>query len=70
MPSAKQENRIKMLALYKQTNSLRQEILKHKWIESEKLGYDIGIYKATIDWIEKYYPHWKKEKQKMKKEEK
>ena len=37
------------------------EILKHKWIESEKAGTDLGV-DAIIDWIEKYavqWRHWK-----------
>lgn len=28
-------------------------MLKHKWIESEKAGYDVGDC-AFIDWIKKY----------------
>jgi len=31
----------------------REEMLKHKWIESEKAGCDLG-QKALFDWIEKY----------------
>ena len=30
-----------------------QEILKHKWIESEKAGVDLGN-QAVMEWIEKY----------------
>ncbi len=30
-----------------------QEILKHKWIESEKAGKDLGN-QAILDWIHKY----------------
>ncbi len=29
------------------------EIQRYKWIESEKVGYDLG-QKAEIDWIKKY----------------
>lgn len=39
-----------------QTEILRkelEEILKHKWIESEKAGYDLGD-QAVWDWVEKY----------------
>ena len=28
--------------------------LRHKWIESEKAGYDIGFERALIDWVVKY----------------
>lgn len=30
-----------------------EEILKHKWIESEKVGYDLGD-QAVWDWVQKY----------------
>jgi hypothetical protein len=30
-----------------------EEILKHKWIESEKAGYDLGD-QAVWDWVRKY----------------
>ena len=31
-----------------------EEIQKYKWIESEKVGYDIGELKAAVDWIRQY----------------
>ena len=31
-----------------------EEIQKYKWIESEKLGYDIGFERAAHEWAEKY----------------
>lgn len=31
----------------------QQEIERHKWIESEKAGRDLGI-DAVIDWIQRY----------------
>lgn len=31
-----------------------EEILKYKWIESEKVGYDIGFERAAREWIRKY----------------
>ena len=39
-------------ALNKQVIS---EIMKYKWIESEKVGYDIGFEKAAKEWIDRYY---------------
>ena len=30
-----------------------EEILKHKWIESEKAGYDLGD-QAVWDWVKNY----------------
>ena len=31
-----------------------EEIQKDKWIESEKVGYDIGELRAAVDWIRQY----------------
>jgi hypothetical protein len=31
----------------------------HKWIESEKAGYDIGFEHALIDWVVKYRSTWR-----------
>lgn len=30
------------------------EINKHRWIESEKAGYDVGEEWAAMDWVSKY----------------
>jgi hypothetical protein len=44
--------------LYKEFLAERQEILRHKWIESEKAGYDIGFEHALFDWTLKYRAAW------------
>lgn len=36
------------------------EIRKHKWIESQKLGYEIGFATAAVDWVKKYGMKWRK----------
>ena len=36
-----------------------EEIKKYKWIESEKVGNDIGMERATREWMAKYFPQWK-----------
>jgi hypothetical protein len=36
-----------------------EEILRHKWLESEKAGRDIGLPTALYDWRAKHYPNWK-----------
>lgn len=46
-------------ALYQEFLAEREEILKHKWIESEKVGYDIGFEKALLDWIVKHRSEWR-----------
>jgi len=44
--------------LYKEFLAERDEILRHKWIESEKAGYDIGFERALIDWIITHRSVW------------
>jgi len=44
---------------YKEFLAERQEILCHKWIESEKAGYDIGFERALLDWTLKYRAAWR-----------
>jgi hypothetical protein len=36
-----------------------EEILRHKWLESEKAGHDIGLPTALYDWRAKHYSDWK-----------
>jgi hypothetical protein len=45
--------------LYKEFLAERDQILRHKWIESEKIGRDIGFEKALLDWILKYRSGWR-----------
>lgn len=35
-----------------------EEINRHRWIESEKAGYDIGFEFASMDWLEKFSAAW------------
>ena len=37
----------------------KREIQRHKWIESEKAGHDIGFEKALLDWIVKHRSSWR-----------
>jgi ERCC4-related helicase len=37
-----------------------EEIKKYKWIESEKAGKDIGMERATREWMAKHFPEWKR----------
>ena len=46
--------------LYQEFLAEREEILKHKWLESEKAGYDIGFESALTDWIVKYRSGWRR----------
>lgn len=54
---------VKNSSLYREFQAEREEILKHKWIESEKAGYDIGFERALTDWIVKYRSKWRKSRQ-------
>jgi hypothetical protein len=49
---------IKNSVLYKEFLAEREEILCHKWIESEKAGCDIGFERALLDWTLKYRSTW------------
>ena len=53
------EQYFKNSALYREFLAERDEILKHKWIESEKAGHDIGFEKALLDWIVKHRATWR-----------
>lgn len=37
-----------------------EEINKHLWIESQKVGYSIGIERATDEWLRLYAMGWMK----------
>jgi hypothetical protein len=53
---------VKNSVLYKEFLAEREEILKHKWIESEKAGSDIGFEKALLDWIVKHRSNWREKR--------
>ncbi|MCZ6674383.1 MAG: DUF4032 domain-containing protein [Verrucomicrobia bacterium] len=46
-------------SLYQEFLAERKEILKHKWLESEKAGYDIGFERALLDWIRRHRDKWR-----------
>lgn len=54
---------LKNSTLYKEFQAEREEILKHKWIESEKVGHDIGFERALTDWIVRHRSKWRKARQ-------
>lgn len=58
---------VKNSVLYKEFLAEREEILRHKWIESEKAGHDIGFERALLDWIVKYRSAWRDERSKQSK---
>ena len=65
MPAQEAQNQfVKNSTLYKEFLAEREEILKHKWIESEKAGNDIGFEKALLDWIVKHRSNWRSKRMK------
>ena len=42
----------------------RIEILKHKWLESEKAGHDIGMETAKKSWSKNHAKAWRKSRKK------
>jgi hypothetical protein len=49
--------------LYREFQAEREEILRHKWLESEKAGRDIGFEQALTDWIVHHRSKWRKARQ-------
>lgn len=53
-------------SLYREFQAEREEILRHKWIESEKAGGDIGFERALTEWVLKHRSKWRKSRQQTK----
>lgn len=47
-------------SLYREFQAEREEIMKHKWIESEKAGHDVGFEMALTDWIVRHRARWRR----------
>ena len=50
-------------SLYQQYLAEREEVLRHKWLESERAGRDIGFERALMDWILNHRAKWRKSSQ-------
>ena len=46
--------------LYQEFLEERGQILRHKWLESEKEGRDIGFERALLDWVTNHRKKWRK----------
>ncbi len=44
--------------LESQVKAVVEEIMKYKWLESEKAGRDIGMKEAAFQWISRHYDMW------------
>lgn len=60
IPDQVNKNFAERSSLYQEFLAEREEILKHKWIESEKKGKDIGFEHALLDWIRNHREEWRK----------
>jgi hypothetical protein len=38
----------------------REEVLRHKWMLSEKAGSDVGFEAALLDWAQHHRSAWRK----------
>ena len=54
---------VQQTTLYREFLAEREEIMKHKWLESEKAGHDIGFERALVDWVSKYRAAWRRYRQ-------
>jgi len=60
LPLGNQTDFVKQSSLYQEFLAEREEILRHKWLESERLGYDIGFERALLDWIRRHRDDWRR----------
>jgi len=51
---------VRKSSLYREFEAEKEEIMKHKWIESQKVGHDIGFERALTDWIVKHRSKWRR----------
>ncbi len=49
--SAESASWVRKSALFRHSSRVREEIDRHKWLESEKAGHDIGWDRAAVSWM-------------------
>lgn len=49
-------------SLFREFMAEREEILRHKWLESEKAGRDIGFDCALVSWVVHHRAQWRRER--------
>jgi hypothetical protein len=60
MAAVQGSDRLKEFSVYQEYLAEREEILKHKWLESEKAGRDLGFEWALTDWVVKHRTGWRR----------
>lgn len=48
--------------LFREWQAECEEVLKHKWIESERAGRDVGMDSARVSWVVHHRARWLKER--------
>jgi hypothetical protein len=61
--STTRDELLKNSSLYREFLAEREEILRHKWLKSEKVGIDVGFEEALTDWMVKHRSEWRKRRQ-------
>jgi len=52
----------KSYALLEEAAAEREEVLRHKWLESEKAGREITFEQALADWLVNHRATWKEKR--------
>ena len=54
------DNVVEKSSIYQEFLAEREEIMRHKWLQSEAVGRDIGFDAALVDWAVHHRSNWKK----------
>lgn len=46
--------------LFREYQAEREEILRHKWFESQRAGHDIGFESALMSWVLRHRAPWRR----------
>lgn len=60
---------VKRSSLYQEFLAEREEILRHKWVQPEKAGHDVGFERALLDWIRFHRDEWRTKRRTVPSEE-
>jgi hypothetical protein len=60
--NAVSDDPLERFSLYREYVAEREEILRHKWLESEKAGRDIGYESALVSWVMHHRAGWRQQR--------
>lgn len=52
------------LSAYAEFQAELNQIQKHKWLVSEKEGFDVGFDRALTEWVGNHRQEWRRERNK------